>query len=735
MSTKAAAVANALNTSNKSFTPTKVSRTMAMSKITKVTKRSEDPQVMSGGKTHKRSRSGKCGMAAYFGATITDLKKTGCFTCRLRRKKCDEAKPACKACRHLGLACEYKRPIWWNDNNLRKAQKELIKTLIKKTKTTEKQQSKEATTHLSGAHTPPSLSRSVPTSATSPGSTHARTRGVSEDSQYEDYDTQFYTEDHHDPYNAQIMSQYTYTHEPSIAQYYRYPTYPSTPYEVDVKTERQTYINNVPTRKDSSISTFSTYQHPHTALPPLLEQDWMPEPEIMYEQGQDMFSEYPAQQEYMEFPPAPQATTETTINIDLDDCDKHLLEHFFVHVLPLVFPVMDANKNGSANSKVIIPALESNKTYLSSCLSAAAIHLRSQTQESNEQLDSDIVRHRYAIISQLCEALNHDTEHDKILEATLAMITLPCTVGRPDDTLPDIPWHKHFEAAHSLIQRLQLPTMLLEAHSGNNQIQAPFNMTVAAWIDILGATMLGQAPRFADVYREKHLAGSKSGLAEVMGCDDRIMYLISELSCLANLQQNGTISEEQLCSHITTLGQQIEVHESNLAGTYDSAITESGSIRPRILQRNITLLFSKAARVYLCSLIPGITRHDPTMRNLLNEFTQLLELIPAGAYGFDRSVVWPLLIAGAHSTRDSVFRAAFAERVALLAELGEAGSFGRMARLLQEVWNNNDIVDSIVEAGSETPGGPSLLSQQLPQQQDVHWRDVMQTKGWDFLLI
>ena len=62
----------------------------------------------------------------------------GCFTCRLRRKKCDEGKPACKACKHLGLDCEYKRPMWWGNNEHRKNQKENIKTIIKRTKLSEK---------------------------------------------------------------------------------------------------------------------------------------------------------------------------------------------------------------------------------------------------------------------------------------------------------------------------------------------------------------------------------------------------------------------------------------------------------------------------------------------------------------------------------------------------------------------------------------------------------------------
>lgn len=60
--------------------------------------------------------------------------RSGCYTCRLLRKKCDEGQDCCKACRELGLRCEYQRSLWWNVNNLQKEQKEHIKSIIKRVK-------------------------------------------------------------------------------------------------------------------------------------------------------------------------------------------------------------------------------------------------------------------------------------------------------------------------------------------------------------------------------------------------------------------------------------------------------------------------------------------------------------------------------------------------------------------------------------------------------------------------
>ena len=84
----------------------------------------------------------------------------------------------------------------------------------------------------------------------------------------------------------------------------------------------------------------------------------------------------------------------------------------------------------------------------------------------------------------------------------------------------------------------------------------------------------------------------------------------------------------------------------------------------------------------------------------------------------------------------SSFRTAFFERMALLGDLSAVGSLGRVARLLHEVWSTNDIVDAEAHLAGTAAGlqDASTMSQRTIQQ-DVHWRDVMQQNGWDWLLI
>ncbi|KAK4200239.1 fungal-specific transcription factor domain-containing protein, partial [Triangularia verruculosa] len=58
----------------------------------------------------------------------------GCWTCRLRRKKCDETRPVCEACDALGIDCLYseEKPQWMDGGDWQKARGEWVKQEIKR---------------------------------------------------------------------------------------------------------------------------------------------------------------------------------------------------------------------------------------------------------------------------------------------------------------------------------------------------------------------------------------------------------------------------------------------------------------------------------------------------------------------------------------------------------------------------------------------------------------------------
>jgi hypothetical protein len=651
--------------------------------------------------------------------------RTGCYTCRLRRKKCDEGTPMCTACKHLGLACEYKRPMWWSNNDARRQHKDDIKMIIKRKKLSEK--STHTHTIQTAVGSPPGLSHSLPTSATFSDPLD-RARSASIDSHFGFNFNSPQSSHEYGPFTPQMHPEFMFS--------------PYSPYEIDVKTERQMFINDVPTLRESTTSTFSTYATPPppgTVLPQFpLEGEWT---EQVYSERRESCTEEALNVNFFDFAQGP-STASRQVAIELDEGDQRLLDHFVQFVLPTIFPILESNQHGSVSSDLILPALQNNQGYLHCCLSIAAQHYKAAMGLQGEEIDGDIMRHRYATISALCDALNKDENHQQILEAALGLIFFQCGVGRFDDSLPDIPWHQHFLAVVSLVQKLDLPRIVSDPNEPLTQ--APFNMTLTAWIDILGASMQGRAPSFAHTYREKHLslANPSLGLRELMGCEDRVMYLISEIACLEALKKDG-MDDITLCQHVHVLGDQIGMTEMN-EGAPVLPFNANGSLSPKQLSKNITAAFRLAARIYLCSLVPGFSPAQDSCIGLVEKLTSVLQQIPSGANGFDRSLSWVYLMGGSVSVPGSTFRAFFEDRVAQLADLANFGSFGRVACLLRETWLQNDSLllqqqqQQQSQASSPAPASSSQEApqqQQQPKQQFIHWRDIMQMKGWDYLLI
>ncbi|KAI2640751.1 PRO1 protein [Hypomontagnella submonticulosa] len=630
--------------------------------------------------------------------------RTGCYTCRLRRKKCDEGTPMCTACKHLGLVCEYKRPMWWSNNDARRQHKDDIKMIIKRKKLSEK----ASHTIQTSVSSPPGLSHSLPTSATFSDPLD-RTRSASIDSQFAFNFNSPPTVAEYGAYNPHIL--------PSHADF----MFNMSPYEIDVKTERQMFVNDVPTLRESTVSTFSTFHTPPppgTVLPSYpMDGEWT---EQVYQERRESLAEETLNCNFFDFAHG-LSTNTRQVDVELEENDQRLLDHFIQFVLPTIFPILETNQHGSVSSNFILPNLQNNKGYLHCCLMIAAQHYKATMNVQGDEVDNDIMRHRHATIVALCEALNKDEDHHQILEATLGLIFFQSCVGRYGDSLPDIPWHQHFQAVNSLVTKLDLPRLVSD--STEQLTQTPFNMTLTAWIDILGATMQGKAPAFAHTYREKHLSVTNPflGLRELMGCDDHVMYLISEIACLEALKKEG-MDDITLCQHVHALGDQIGLTEAHDSGP-KMPFNVNGSLSPKQLSKNITSAFRLAARIYLCSLVPGFSPSQASCVGLVDKLTTVLHLIPSGPGGFDRSLTWVYLVGGSVSLNDSSFRQFFNDRLAQLGDAANIGSFGGIVSLLNEVWH---------EADNSQPSPSANGTTEAPY---ISWRDVMQMRGWDYLLI
>jgi C6 transcription factor Pro1 len=61
--------------------------------------------------------------------------KQGCWTCRLRKKKCDERRPHCSTCEALSITCYGfgPKPDWMNNGEKKRAVANSLKEIVKHT--------------------------------------------------------------------------------------------------------------------------------------------------------------------------------------------------------------------------------------------------------------------------------------------------------------------------------------------------------------------------------------------------------------------------------------------------------------------------------------------------------------------------------------------------------------------------------------------------------------------------
>ncbi|PLB39148.1 Zn(II)2Cys6 transcription factor [Aspergillus candidus] len=633
------------------------------------------------------------------GRSIT-RSRSGCFTCRLRRKKCDEERPSCKACSKLGLKCDYRAPQWWATAEQRAKQKDRIKDRIRQTKVMEKEGSlKEYMDRIRA------LAERTPVTV-----------------EY-DFSRPVFVEQAQPQPQPQIQPQPEIFAAPL-------PT-PITPHDananirLNVNVDASNVAPTAPLYPESSSSAYTSLNAPEAqtvavAAPELADDDWFGD-----NPNYDTVAQPVPPVNAPTVPPNRALSSCLRYLISVDDCDRRLFDHFVDNVIPLVFPILETHPRASSSISEVFHSMQSNRSYLQCCLSVSAVHLKTSLGLEDE-MDYDIMKHRYEAVSRLSRTINHSSGQMQVMDATLAMIFYNCSMSSSDDYLPDISWSEHFKAVSNLVTTL-------------NCTPTQFNVSLITWIDILGATILGKTPKFSHTYRTKHLSGTSSGLQQMMGCDDRVMYLISEIACLESLKLEGRVDDMTIYSHVSALNAQIEWTEP-ADPTIEVLYSSSGVVRPDQLTKVISTLFRLAARIYLLSLISGFDYYDPSIINLVASVTNILQCMPAGPQGFDRSLVWPLFITGAYSVPSSAFRKVLGERVVALGYLGDFGSFGRMYRVLKELWKLTDNptprpsgAQSQIESTTFAVGANNQLQQ--PAHERIHWREVMRRNKWDYLLI
>ncbi|KAI0142457.1 hypothetical protein F4776DRAFT_653618 [Hypoxylon sp. NC0597] len=395
--------------------------------------------------------------------------------------------------------------------------------------------------------------------------------------------------------------------------------------------------------------------------------------------------------------------------------DLPMVDHFVQSVLPDIFPIQQLSRQGQSISHLILTALQTNESYLHCCLMVASYHYKTTMKIESESVDTNVLQHHSALVKGIRELLNRKEDYEQVLQTTLSLITFQCHVGIYDSSIIRVPFYEHIRGTTSVAHALELPGLV-----SNSKQPEGFDrlyISMIAWVDILSSTMKGSPPYFARIYRERYLSRDNNdlGLVNLIGCEDHVMYLISEIACLDALKKEG-IDDDTVRQHITVLEEQLDDVKMRESAP---EIFINGSLNLRQLTHYITEAFLTAAKLYLQSLSPGFYTQRLDCMGKVERITELLHNIPPGPKGYDRSLVWVYLVCGSVSMPSSSFRPFFNDRVAQLGDAAKLGSFGGLVSVLQEIWHPT------------APGDPSSTERSL----HPRWRHAMMRKGWDYLLI
>ncbi|KAJ7126774.1 fungal-specific transcription factor domain-containing protein [Mycena epipterygia] len=246
-----------------------------------------------------------------------------------------------------------------------------------------------------------------------------------------------------------------------------------------------------------------------------------------------------------------------------------------------------------------------------------------------------------------------------------------------------------------------------------------FIIKTAIWFDVLAAITTQQSPRFLHYIRQLY-SPETSGIFDpslppsdelsmmsVMGCENHIVWVMAEVSALAVWKQDqmkkGRLSIPTLVARANEFDKTYLNQTAMMPLRFDASDTEVA----RELSSNI---FRAATRVYLRSIVSGDYPHVPEIIEAVDETMSFVRQPQAHSQKVHssvvRSTVFAFFICGALTDNQHLQREVY-NKLSLEGEEPSASTVGNSAsikKLLQRIWS-----------------GRSKISAHAP----VPWRDVL----------
>ncbi|KAF7526512.1 hypothetical protein G7054_g10727 [Neopestalotiopsis clavispora] len=262
-----------------------------------------------------------------------------------------------------------------------------------------------------------------------------------------------------------------------------------------------------------------------------------------------------------------------------------------------------------------------------------------------------------------------------------------------------------------------------------DQSALTFFVSLLLFVDIMASASLGTSPTLQS-YHESLLPSQSDSdfhisLEKVLGCQNWALVAIGNISALCawkrDAKQGGNFSIFRLVSLAEPISQALEKGLKDLdndppsprptktsAGRLEAYYSRHDKAIDHKFTANITRIWAHAAIIYLSVSLSGWQTNNNEIRAAVAQVLALLEMIDSP--GQLRSLSWPICIAGCLALPAQV--PAFRQIVGTMGPLGKFGTLSNALSIMETVWNSRDSIDSNtwdIASALSIIGSPSLL--------------------------
>lgn len=576
--------------------------------------------------------------------------KSGCYTCRIRRKKCDErpnSMNACETCVRLRLEClgfGAKRPDWLRESSKVSDLREKIKSFL----ASQGMIKGHSGSGPRGTDNEPVILR-LNEQDYSSSSESPQSNILTLSSSAEDFRPIHHTSSIRDEQNWTSTAYVHSTHSPPQLRHSPSPYASYNSSDLPYTFEPNNASNSLVPWTASSPSSFGPLYNV--------------------------------------------SIVDDTVDYNIDDATyptpgfptfivpDELLEHYKKNVVGLQYLLLDKYKFPN----IIFTTVDSEGFSREGARLLAQIDLIRNRTPQQLALQSDDVKKKLAALRNL---LSQHSFNDNDAMASLHVVSSFLFDGGAGD------WEEWLNVACSYCESLlsQYNGIINALLSCGDQSR--FLIKTAIWFEVLASVTTLKSPRLllavrdfcgpnvSGVYDPGMPAPPELSMMPIMGCENSVIWALAETSALAawkhTQERKGCLSMPELVSKGTEIGRYLG---SSPLPQHPSMMTDELDI----MRRSTAEIFHASARIYLASVVSGDHISVPEISDAVADLIRCVQRIPSDPNARNaiiRSTVFSFFICGCF-TDNQAYRRIISEH---LGAGGGPGNCRSVKEMLEEVW-------------------------------------------------